>query len=231
MCMMPLKRYLWTCFGCLVLVWCFIFFLRFFGGMRGPWGWGGFLFGFWRNLCTYWLMGDHPSPRLKPAERAFWWSPWCTASRVTQSLMDQSSFQCPSLAPFAAFIPWGGRVASSCPWLSSPFLPRNCLVDSLLLTHTLSNNSNVRLQSLIHHPRTLHGAENGVWEEWWAGHISAGAVCCGTCPPLPQPAPGIPPQLSLLLAFNFLIFKPCLFLIWLYVYYLLRNTFKDTASF
>lgn len=90
----------------------------------------------------------------------------------------------------------------------SPFLPKNCLVDSLLLTHTLSNNSNGRLRSLVHHPRTLHGAENGVWEkEWWEGLMSAGAVWCGTSLPLPQPAPVISPQLSPLLNFNFFIFK------------------------
>lgn len=111
MCMMHLKSYLWASFGCLVLVWLFLFSLGFFGEW-GDSGTGWFLVWFlWRNLYAPaggWgiVLPWGWSLRLKPAERGVWWSPWCMASHAMlptaqHGLMDKASLQCLGLAPRA----------------------------------------------------------------------------------------------------------------------------------
>lgn len=208
---MHLKSYLWACFGCLVVVWVFLPW-GCFGG-EGTTGLGWFFVWFlWRNQYApagWWGM----ALRLKPEAEASWERVLMTPMMLvfpshTPNSTARSDSSAQAWHPgHCCLLSLRGKHGSP-PQLSSPFLPKNCLVDSLLLTHTLSNNSNSRLRSLVHHRRTLHRVENGVWEkEWWEGLVSAGAVWCGTSLPLPQPAPGISPQLSPLLNFSFFIFK------------------------
>lgn len=164
------------------LFWVLGFYLDFFfrgfccfilagGRVRGPWGCGGFVFAFCEGICMHLLAEEGwPCPEAEASWESFddplmhGFPSHAPNSRVWW--IKHHSVPRPGTQGIAAFIHWGRSMAGSCPWPSSPFLPKSCLVDSLLLTHTLSSNSKGRLQSLVHHPRTLHGAEKGVWKEW-----------------------------------------------------------------